>query len=488
MPFRQTGKNSRAIKASNSIYQKNSVDSHQECKNLRVLITNNTLAGRGGSETYVLDLCKQLLVSGHHPVAYSASHGQTAEDIRRLGATVIDSLEDMAAPDIIHGHHHLDTTYAMLSFPNTPCVYFCHGITPWEELPAARLSSIMRYVAISERVKYHLTNNRVPEEKISIIPNFVDSSRFRPFSDFLEYRSSRKPEQAGGPKRALMFGNYNNKFIDTITQACQQSGYTLDCIGLPWENNTSTPELVIPEYDVIFCYGKSALESLYSGCHVILSSINGIGATIDQSNFEALRKRNFGSTLCHGRPDLSTLSLVLDRIKEDRSEGKRPITSAQRDSLSSEFAIKKIIQCYNRAIQEFSLRNTGESESKDIAELATYIQFLQKSRHNQGINFQVAESIELLQARHEIIGLASDRDSLIRQNAELDFKLISATKEAAEAGCFERKLQWNRQVLGNAKSIIRIQGKFIKRLILILTNLGQNRRHALLGKALKNKQ
>jgi hypothetical protein len=47
-------------------------------KGLRVLITNNTLAGRGGSELYVRDTATELLKRGHTPIAYSAVLGEVA--------------------------------------------------------------------------------------------------------------------------------------------------------------------------------------------------------------------------------------------------------------------------------------------------------------------------------------------------------------------------------------------------------------------------
>lgn len=44
---------------------------------MRVLITNNTLAGRAGSELYVRDLALALLRRGHTPLAYSTNLGRS---------------------------------------------------------------------------------------------------------------------------------------------------------------------------------------------------------------------------------------------------------------------------------------------------------------------------------------------------------------------------------------------------------------------------
>ena len=51
-------------------------------RTLCVLLTNNALANRAGSETYLRDVALSLLRRGHRPVAFSVVHGAVAEDGR----------------------------------------------------------------------------------------------------------------------------------------------------------------------------------------------------------------------------------------------------------------------------------------------------------------------------------------------------------------------------------------------------------------------
>ena len=112
---------------------------------MRVLITNNTLDTRAGSELYVRDLASALLRRGHNPVAYSTRLGAVAEELRSATIPVIDDLNLLTVPpDIIHGQHHLEAMTAMLHFPDTPAVYFCHGWLPWEEM-APRFPTNQRF-------------------------------------------------------------------------------------------------------------------------------------------------------------------------------------------------------------------------------------------------------------------------------------------------------------------------------------------------------
>ena len=115
---------------------------------MRVLITNNTLAVRAGSELYVRDLATALLDRGITPIAYSTQLGDVAEELRRATVPVIDDLDALATPpDLIHGQHHLETMTALLRFPGVPAIYFCHGWLPWEEMPP-RFPRILRYIAV----------------------------------------------------------------------------------------------------------------------------------------------------------------------------------------------------------------------------------------------------------------------------------------------------------------------------------------------------
>ena len=100
----------------------------------RVLITNNTLDACHGTELYVLDLARALLRRGHLPLTYSTRLGTVADLLRRATVPVVDDLDRLAhPPDIIHGHHHLDTMTALCHFPGVPAVYVCHGWLPWQE-------------------------------------------------------------------------------------------------------------------------------------------------------------------------------------------------------------------------------------------------------------------------------------------------------------------------------------------------------------------
>ena len=103
---------------------------------LRVLVTNRILSNRTGTELYVRDLALALRRRGHHPIVYSPLIGPVADEIRAATIPVVDDLARVgSAPDVIHGHHGLETLVALLAFPGVPAVALCHSWVGWADAP-----------------------------------------------------------------------------------------------------------------------------------------------------------------------------------------------------------------------------------------------------------------------------------------------------------------------------------------------------------------
>ena len=253
---------------------------------MRILITNNTLNARMGTELYVRDVALRLRALGHEPAAWSTGLGEVAEALRSGGIPVTDDLARLPfQPEIIHGQHHLDTMTALLALPGVPAVYFCHGAVPWEEIPPV-FPRIHRYVAIDQACWERIVNEcQIDAAKTVTLLNFVDLERFQPRLPL--------PEK---PRRALVFSNYarKNEVLEIIRAACASQGISLDVVGAGVENATAAPEKILPQYDLVFAKGRSALEAVAVGCAVIVLGIDGCGPLVTSEEFDWLRAFNFG--------------------------------------------------------------------------------------------------------------------------------------------------------------------------------------------------
>ena len=254
---------------------------------MRVLLTNIRLEMRAGSELYLLDVARWLRDHGHEPVAYSARLGSFADEIRAEGIATIDDLRLVAEPpDVIHGQHHLAIMTAIARFPDVPVVAYCHGWTPWEEVPIEH-PSIRRYVAVSDHTRQRITlESGIDPLLVSVIPNFVDTNRF--------VTRTQLPVR---PQRALIFSNYaarGSAWVEVVAAACAARGIDLTVAGAGWGAVTDRPEEYLHEFDLVFAKARAAIEAMATGAAVILCDATGVGPLVTPENFAALREGNFG--------------------------------------------------------------------------------------------------------------------------------------------------------------------------------------------------
>jgi hypothetical protein len=256
-----------------------------ETRPLRILMTNNTLSLRAGSELYLRDLAICFMKRGHFPVAYSRTLGAVANDLRAATVPVIDDLNEMSvAPDIIHGQHHLETMTAATHFPHVPVVYTCHGWVPWPEMPPA-FPNIMRYVAVDDLCRERLlTTHGIDPDTIATLYNFADLKRF--------HRVRALPEKPGS---ALVFSNTRPEVPPVIRQACDRLGIErVDIVGQASGNAVANPEKILADYDIVFAKARSAIEAMASGCAVVVADKERLAGMVTPDNLETFRGLNFG--------------------------------------------------------------------------------------------------------------------------------------------------------------------------------------------------
>ena len=265
---------------------------------MKILFVNTALVNYGGTECYLRDVAYYMKGQGHIVSVCSPRHGVVARDLRDVVDEVVTSLDDVSfSPDLIHGHHAVETTQAALYFSSAPVIHFTHGVIPWEEGPPAFLPNVQAFVCVSEVAKHSLhkrSGGLVDDALVTVVPNFVDENRFV-YASALEGNVRR---------RALFLGSSLPRDIDAIRQACDSQGIALDEYGPNLANGyCSNPEALFPQYSIFFGYGRSAMEALFCGLDVILCCKTGSGPIVTSRNFDELRVRNFGYTCC---PDVAS--------------------------------------------------------------------------------------------------------------------------------------------------------------------------------------
>jgi hypothetical protein len=306
---------------------------------LSVLLTNNALNQRAGTETYIRDVALALIRRGHRPVAFSVVLGEVAAELRAGTVPTIDDLAQLGEPpDVIHGHHHVETLIAALTFPGVPIVNFCHGWIPWEEMPLQH-PAVRRYVAVDEVCVDRLVRvEGIAPAKVDLLLNFVDLDRFRP-------RHPLPPR----PARALVLSNSAtpHNYTRAIAEACADAGIALDLVGRAAGHESADPEALLPGYDLVFAKARTALEALAVGCATVITDVVGAGPLVTPENYPSLRLRNFGVRELHHAHEPEWYA---EQIARYDATAAAVVSARVRAEAAMEPAIDRLLEIYAAAM------------------------------------------------------------------------------------------------------------------------------------------
>jgi len=289
----------------------------------RVLIANLSMTAASGTVTYTRDLALALLRHGWTPIVYTSVAGSQATLLRTATISVVtDPAQLGAPPDVIHGHHVLETLAAMARFPNVPAVFVCHDSLAWHSMPP-RMPGIRAYVAVDRNCRDRMVlEHGIPEESVRVLTNPVDLQRF-----------ARRDPLPPKPRRALVFNNdalqYN--LVAPIRAACAERDIEVDVIGLASGNAVDHPEEILARYDLVFGRARCAIEAAAMGAAVIGCDARGMSGMLTTTRLEELRLLNFGARTLQlpltrenllreiDRYDPADASAVADRIRASNS-------------------------------------------------------------------------------------------------------------------------------------------------------------------------
>jgi glycosyltransferase involved in cell wall biosynthesis len=214
----------------------------------RALLTNRALNRTGGSESAVVALQAELRRRGADVTVWSPSVGELG---RRIGAR--DRLRGRWELALAN---HVETIAGAKRHADR-VVQTCHGTIPKSEQPHPDADQI---IAVSPEVASHVL--RETGTRPRVIPNRIDLLRYRP---------NRAPRTYPDvPEHVKLVSNYRGGAAlvqEAVALASAEAGRP---IGFEHVRRAPDTASVMQRADVIVGLGRTALEGLATGAHVVV--------------------------------------------------------------------------------------------------------------------------------------------------------------------------------------------------------------------------
>ncbi|MCD5384453.1 MAG: glycosyltransferase [Candidatus Pacebacteria bacterium] len=312
---------------------------------MKILITNQYIVNRAGTELFTIDLALELSRLGHNVYVYtSAMVPEVVAPAELAGVLVTDDIATISHIDfdVIHAQHNVVAVLTRSVFPNIPMVYMSHGVIPRLEQPPSIDIGISGYIAVSEEVRDNLIDNYgVNDSDISIIYNFVDVNKF--------HNTNTVNNELNN---ILVISNhYSRKVRATLQRAAKSIGATVSHVGLP-SNPVKDIANEINKADLVVTLGRGILEAGACERNVLVYDIHGLDGMVTNESFYKLRVKNF-SGRAYSR-DCSVNELVSELLKYDPKHG-RLLRGLIVSEHNKEFIVSKIIDVYNSVVEKGSV-------------------------------------------------------------------------------------------------------------------------------------
>ncbi len=250
---------------------------------MKILMTNNALAARGGSESYLETVSRELRRLGHEVTFYSAECGLVADRFRERGFEVIDDAARLPADlDVIHGQHTNAVARVREHHPHLPLVFATHSWAIPIEDPVAELGA-GAYVAFNELTRRRLAAHEATRgAQIVRLTQPVEVS----FAD-----GTRDPVSVT-PRRAVAVSRRMTTVTARLAAVCADLGIEFRRIGGDDGDSPDARQEMLGA-DIVFAMGRTALEGMAAARAVLVVDETSFGGWVSTSSYPALEADGF---------------------------------------------------------------------------------------------------------------------------------------------------------------------------------------------------
>ncbi|AXS40277.1 glycosyltransferase family 4 protein [Breoghania sp. L-A4] len=391
---------------------------------MKILLTQRKLHHYAGTELVTLELALALKARGHEVAVYCPRIGVLNNVLLSNGIKAYDDTADIPLrPDVIHAHHQLPALAALARFDQVPCVYVCHGQRPWVEHPP-RHPQMRTYAAVSRKLATHIaTKFDLPAGQVRVVPNFVDTDRF----------SRVRQPGAGAPSRAVLFGQsgFSVDEIEALDHACAQNGITLDKVGYAYGNVRHNPELFLPDYDIAFAIGRSALEAMACGCATIPIVPSLAGSMVTSETLQPWADTNFSPRYFSGADQVNEAWLA-GQLEAYDPQDVAEVTKRVREDHAMSRVVGTLEALYREAAAAAPVTGAAEALARELNRIAREVDEIWDAPPAQNTEPSYAAALE---------NQSATLSDMARSFKTLTSHLIGREKRGREGGSGEMLLK-----------------------------------------------
>lgn len=278
---------------------------------MRILLANNRLTKRTGTEIVTRDFATGLSRRGHEVAVWSPVTGAMAREIGARGVAVFPDLSDVPfTPDVIHLNQAGLVDAVSARFPGVPSIFQCH--VPGEPVPEViRRPEIRACYGVSPLACTRIEAAR-GRPADGILGNFVDETLYRP----------RGPLPAT-PRRWLVIceKKHGLRHFALVAAVALKRRATLHAIGPRVKRRIANVPEKAADYDLVFASARCAIEAASAGAAVVVTDYRGTGGFLTTDNAAELLEKNFGAECFREKASVAALARAVSAYDAAAAEG-----------------------------------------------------------------------------------------------------------------------------------------------------------------------
>ncbi|MCB0829194.1 MAG: hypothetical protein KDB62_10350 [Solirubrobacterales bacterium] len=372
---------------------------------MRIVIGLEDFSSFAGTETYARTVAAELQRLGHEVIVHAATTGPIADQVREQGIEVVESETELPATcDAVLSQDAASAFSLAGRYPGARRLMVCHSDYFMSQSPPQLPGVCDAVIVMNDRVGRFVESLGSPGGGVPVIrmTQPVDLKRF-----------GVRGKRTGGPRRALILGNYlTPDRASDLDAVCRQAGLEPVIRGAT-TTPVANPEQVIADADLVIGLGRCIVEAMAGRRAAFVHGIAGSDGWVTADSYAALESDGFGGTATDLVHDRDRLAADLAGWDPEMGAVNRQIATGRHDSAAHAVELVGHL-CGGPTNSAPSPEQADELARLVRAERLSWSRYVEAMNEVRALRDELGQAEELLDSRRYRIGsrLAAPIDAI----------------------------------------------------------------------------